>query len=187
MDAQTGELLFQDEKTIFFDYDLSDAHGHSALHDCYYFTPQDRDIGDETGIFDDDYLNDPDAVENWQFGHDVYWYYAQRFNRSGYDGNDFELEMHIHTNILENEGWLGAYHPSCGCIDIANDHRDYYTVAHEYTHGVVDFTSDLKWSGQPGALDEFFAYIMGSLAEYHKEGYSGEFQALGDLPSGPYG
>ena len=140
--------------------------------------PQDKDIGDENGIFKDAYKNDPEALAAWQNGTDAYHYYLTRFNRSGYNGNDYELEVHINTNI----DVLGAYYEICHSIDIADGITDYYIMAHEYTHGVIDFTSDFKYNNQPGALAEFFAYIMGSLAEYEKVGYSGEFARIGSHP-----
>ena len=88
------------------------------------------------------------------------------------------LRVHINTNI----DVLGAYYEICHSIDIADGITDYYIMAHEYTHGVIDFTSDFKYNNQPGALAEFFAYIMGSLAEYEKVGYSGEFARIGSHP-----
>lgn len=174
IDANNGELIYSYDTTHTFDYDLSDAHGHSAMHDCYAFTLQDKDIGDEYGIFKDEYKNDQEALDNWQYGHDAYHYYALRFNRSGYNGNDYELEIHINAEIPFN----GAYYEICHSIDIADGVSSYYITAHEYTHGVIDFTSDFKYNNQPGALSEFFAYIMGSLAEYQVVGYAGEFQRL---------
>jgi len=174
VDAHTGELVFTHGLTHHFDYDLSDAHGHSAYHDCYAFTPQDKDIGDENGIFDDDYLNDQQALDAWRHGYDAYWFYFQRFNRMGYNNKDYELEIHIHTNIDD----IGAYYEVCHCIDLKEGPIDYYTVAHEFTHGVIDFTSDFKYNNQPGALSDCFAYTMGSLAEYEKDGYSGEFRRI---------
>jgi Zn-dependent metalloprotease len=43
-----------------------------------------------------------------------------------------------------------------GCVDI---------IAHELTHGVVDFTSQLVYARQPGALNESFADVFGSLVK----------------------
>jgi Zn-dependent metalloprotease len=43
-------------------------------------------------------------------------------------------------------------------------------VAHELTHGVVSFTSNLDYVGESGALSESFADIMGSLVKQWKDG-----------------
>jgi len=184
VDANTGELLHSFVTTSYFNFDLSDAHGHSALHDCYAFTPQDKDIADENGFFDDSYLDDQQALNALNYGEQAYLFYIQRFNRAGFNGNDYELEIHIHTNIGDRDV-NGSYYEICHCIDLIHGPFTYYIVVHEYTHGVIDFTSDLKYNNQPGALQEFFAYIMGALAEYEsieddeQIGYSGQFQSLG--------
>ena len=39
IDAHNGDLVYTYDTTHYFDFDLSDAHGHSANHDCYAFTP----------------------------------------------------------------------------------------------------------------------------------------------------
>lgn len=39
-------------------------------------------------------------------------------------------------------------------------------VAHEFTHGVTEFTSNLIYFAQPGALNESFSDIMGNAAEF---------------------
>jgi len=39
-------------------------------------------------------------------------------------------------------------------------------VAHEFTHGVTQFTSNLLYFAQPGALNESFSDIMGNSAEF---------------------
>lgn len=42
-------------------------------------------------------------------------------------------------------------------------------VAHEFAHGVTDFTSDLVYRDQSGALNESFSDIVGNSAEYYAE------------------
>jgi len=39
-------------------------------------------------------------------------------------------------------------------------------VAHEITHGVTEFSSNLVYEGEPGALNEAFSDIMGTGAEF---------------------
>jgi thermolysin len=40
-------------------------------------------------------------------------------------------------------------------------------VAHEWSHGVIEFTSDLIYRDESGALDEAFADIMGAAMEFY--------------------
>src|SRR5262249_6213496 len=42
------------------------------------------------------------------------------------------------------------------------------SIAHEFGHGVVQYTAKLTYYGQPGALNEHFADVFGALAkQYH--------------------
>jgi len=43
-------------------------------------------------------------------------------------------------------------------------------VAHEYTHGVTDFTANLKYYNEHGALNESFSDIFGEVAERYMRG-----------------
>jgi thermolysin len=47
------------------------------------------------------------------------------------------------------------------------------TVAHEFTHGVTDFSSGLIYEGESGALNEAFSDMMGTAVEFY-------FQAAGN-------
>lgn len=42
-------------------------------------------------------------------------------------------------------------------------------LAHEYTHGVVSWSGNLQYLGEPGALNESFADIFGTLVEFHTQ------------------
>ena len=66
-----------------------------------------HDIGDSNGIFDDDYFNDTTAYEAWQYGHDAFWWYYNRFGRYGYDNDNYELEVYIHARV---DGGIAAYY-----------------------------------------------------------------------------
>lgn len=89
-------------------------------------------------------------------------YYANAFfcGQCGYSGEDF---------ILFGEGLpAGWYDSSTG------QYIDYFvasldTVAHEYTHGVTTYTSNLVYMNESGALDEAFSDIMGTSAKFYFE------------------
>ena len=40
-------------------------------------------------------------------------------------------------------------------------------IAHEFTHGVTQFTSNLVYANESGALNESFSDIMGTAVEFH--------------------
>src|SRR5262245_41378904 len=46
--------------------------------------------------------------------------------------------------------------------------RSLDVIGHELTHGVVSFTSNLKYFGQSGALNEHFADVFGILVRQWK-------------------
>ncbi|MGD8456059.1 MAG: thrombospondin type 3 repeat-containing protein [Anaerolineales bacterium] len=161
IDAKTGELLFDMAATRTFDFDLADAAGHTAEGDCHWGTISVNDIGDESGIFDDDYFDDALAYEAWQYGTDAYWWYVSRFSRYGFDNDDHELEVYIHASV---DGGIAAYFPFCRSIDLSDAGTKLDTMVHEYTHGVIHFTSDLTYANQPGALNESYADVMGETA-----------------------
>ena len=76
-------------------------------------------------------------------------------------GSDFVAN----TNVAISSGCLNAFYTSfireaffcigAGTTDV---------VGHEFTHGVIGFTSDLIYADESGALNESYADIMGNLA-----------------------
>jgi Zn-dependent metalloprotease len=48
--------------------------------------------------------------------------------------------------------------------------RSLDVIGHEWTHGVIDHTSRLRYAGQSGALNEHFADVFGCLVRQWKDG-----------------
>ncbi len=126
-----------------------------------------------------------DADNNWipaDAGHDAHWGiemtydYYQTYGRNSYDNEGAILESYVHTNLIglgysnnNNAFWDGtnqrmvfgdgdgvSFNPLT-CIDV---------VAHELTHAVTDFTADLVYSYESGALNESFSDIFGTAVEF---------------------
>jgi len=86
-------------------------------------------------------------------------------------GANDRMEVHAHYSVdYNNAFWNGSY--------IALGDGDQVTfeeltaldvVGHELTHGVTDFTSDLIYENESGALNESFSDIMGSSMEFWAE------------------
>jgi Zn-dependent metalloprotease len=122
----------------------------------------------------------------------TYDYYFKRFGRRGLDNNDLPIRNIVHPVnradfsipfVLEfPDYWLNAFWSQelrlmlygeglppdvtaggqqfnffSGSLDI---------VAHELTHGVTQFSSDLIYLGESGALNEAFSDIMATGAEF---------------------
>jgi bacillolysin len=127
----------------------------------------------------------------------TYDYYFRRYGRKGLNDNNITMRSMVHpigrdtvstlfdtypeyfTNAFYAGGGYMVYGvglPSgftqggrswnyvSGALDI---------VAHELTHGVTDYTSDLIYRNESGALNEAFSDIMGTAVEFM-------FQAPGD-------
>jgi Zn-dependent metalloprotease len=105
----------------------------------------------------------------------TYDYYFLAFARKGLDDQNLDLGATVHYWWgMDNAFWSGGenmiYFYDPGGLDMqmaaALD-----VVAHEYTHGVTQFTSGLEYycdlNAQPGALDESFSDIIGTAVEFH--------------------
>jgi thermolysin len=81
------------------------------------------------------------------------------------------MVIHAHySKNYNNAFWNGRY------VGIGDGDQSSFreltpldVVAHEFTHGVTDFTSDLIYQNESGALNEAFSDMMGSSAEYFAE------------------
>lgn len=100
--------------------------------------------------------------------YDLYW---EIYQRSSIDNNGMQLNSTIHYQKgYDNAFWNGQQMVyGDGDEDIAPEQRLFnrFTIAldvigHELTHGVTQFTSNLNYMGQSGALNESFSDVFGS-------------------------
>ena len=148
-----------------------------------------------------DFASDPDnvwtdgaVVDAHVFSGFTYDYYFKRFGRRGINDANLTMRTIVHPAKRENVGtqsslfFTNAFYAGggfmvygvglppnqtaggrswnfmSGAIDI---------VAHEITHGVTDYTSDLIYLNESGALNESFSDIMATAVEFF-------FQPAGD-------
>jgi len=117
----------------------------------------------------------------------VYDYYFKRFGRQGLDGQNIEIVGVVHPlartdaalyppdivdTFINNALYLGdgfmmygdgdgqVLNYLAGGLDV---------IGHELTHGVTDFTSQLDFQDEPGALNEAFSDIMATSVEFFYE------------------
>jgi Zn-dependent metalloprotease len=98
----------------------------------------------------------------------TYDYFKNVHGRNSYDNNNAVLKNYVHyrTNY-DNAGWNQLYHYMV--------YGDGYTkfdiltaldvIAHEIGHGVCQFSADLVYSGESGALNEGLSDIWGASVE----------------------
>lgn len=114
---------------------------------------------------DDDWGNVYLTETSAHFFTQVSWDYFQGFGRNGMDNNAAFLEVRTQFN---GEGAGFDYDNnflvpriSFGKVNGFDYCWEPSIVAHEYTHGVTEFTADLVNEFEPGALDESFSDIFG--------------------------
>jgi len=130
-----------------------------------------------------------DADDHWNFnlpklrspsqapGVDAHYYanvvddfYAQTFGRDSLDDNGLQMISSVHVlNRFCNAFWNGeqmAYGDGDGktCISLSGGLD---VVGHELTHGVTQFTSNLIYEDESGALNESFSDMMGNTIEFY--------------------
>lgn len=135
-----------------------------------------------------------DAQYGTQKAVEYYWYihnrpgidadWGPRWGYSGYNGDYPMFSVEVNRNTQpdgtsdpNNAWWFigpnqGAYlHFGSG----AGDNGPLTTldvVGHEYTHGLISYTSNLTYSGESGALNESFADVFGAMIERYVYGES---------------
>ena len=120
-----------------------------------------------------------------QYATDAHWgaeetydYYFTRYNRSSVDNAGLALKSYVHVSLIAqgysnniNAFWDGSrmsygdggvsgsttYNPLTA-LDIAG---------HEISHGVTQYSSNLTYSGESGAMNEGFSDIFGTSIEFY--------------------
>lgn len=129
-----------------------------------------RGEGDADG--DDDAIN-----EAYHGAGATYDLFKEVFGRESIDGDGMRLDSTVHYREgYDNAFWNGQQMVyGDGDEDLPEDERLFnrFTAAidiigHELTHGVVQFSAGLVYQDQPGALNESFADVFGSLVKQRR-------------------
>ena len=135
---------------------------------------------DSDNVWTDGPTVDAHAFQGW-----VYDYYFNRFGRRGMDDRDIEVDSIVHPLARSEASQqppdiVGTYiNNAFYCCDGLLIYGDgdgrrftylsgaFDVVAHEWTHGVTDFTSELIYRDESGALNEAFSDIMAAAMEFY--------------------
>jgi Zn-dependent metalloprotease len=98
----------------------------------------------------------------FDFIHDVYNFYAIGFGRYSFDGDGEEAELYLDVRFARSPG---AFWIPYGCIQFADGYVTQDIVAHEFTHAVTQFTSDLLYWNESGALNESFSDVFAAMVD----------------------
>jgi bacillolysin len=136
----------------------------------------------------DNVWNAPAVVSAHAYRALTYEYYRERFGRNGLNDHDIRIRCLVNPVRPQDVTALSAIYPayfnnaayygagyvvfgagsatSSGVTITRNFAGALDVVAHELTHGVTQYTSNLIYSGESGALNEAFSDIMGALVEF---------------------
>lgn len=93
-------------------------------------------------------------------------FYKDEFDRDSVDGGGMRLDAYVHYGEnLENAYWDGQrmlFGDGDG-VNFTDFTKSLDVIGHELTHGVTQFTADLDYHNQPGALNESISDVFGSL------------------------
>lgn len=101
----------------------------------------------------------------------IYDFYKTQFGRNSFDGKGGALHGTVHfCSSYNNALWDGIqmlfgdgdgtyFNSFTGLIDV---------TAHEVTHGVIQYSSDLDYEGESGALNEHLADVFGILVKQYQ-------------------
>ena len=103
----------------------------------------------------------------------TYEFYRTELNRNSLDGRGMMMISSVHYGEeIANAFWNGEqmlYGDGDGQL-FQRFTASLDVVAHELTHGVVQFTANLEYLLEPGALNEHFADVFGVLVRFSKLG-----------------
>jgi Zn-dependent metalloprotease len=116
--------------------------------------------------------HDPAVDEAYNYAGATWRLYYDVFGRNSLDGQGMTLVQSVHAGVdYDNAFWDGrqmVYGDGDGVV-FQRFTRAPDVVGHELTHGVVQYTAGLDYQDEPGALNEHFADVFGSLVRQHRK------------------
>jgi Zn-dependent metalloprotease len=113
-------------------------------------------------------VSDSAVNEAYDYAGATYDFYNENLERNSLDGNGMTLVSIVHYgDKISNAFWDGEqmlYGDGDGELFLSFT-KSIEVVGHELTHGVVQYTSNLVYQDEPGALNEHFADAMSLLVE----------------------
>lgn len=115
---------------------------------------------------------DPAVNEAYDYAGSTYDFYSKVLGRNSLDDHGMTLVSSVHLGKkFNNAFWNGqqmAYGDGDGVVFVRFT-KSIDVVGHELTHGVVTHTSNLIYRNEPGALNEHFADVFGTLVKQWKK------------------
>lgn len=124
---------------------------------------------------------DPAVDEAYDGAGATYMLYSEEYNRDSIDGHGLPIDSTVHFRTgYDNAFWNGRQMVyGDGDEDLPLEERLFnrFTISldiigHELTHGVIQYTANLVYQGQSGALNESWADVFGVLVKQRQLGQS---------------
>jgi len=116
------------------------------------------------------------------FGSEMtYDYYFNHFNRNSINNNGFPLYSYVHYDVNYANAFWDGQRMTYG--DGQNGNSPFTAIditGHEITHGLTEFTANLVYSYESGALNESFSDIFGAAVEFDALGFSNGDWLMGE-------
>ena len=125
-----------------------------------------------------DPVSDDAAVdEAYVWSQQVWELYEQQFGRLSFDGAGSTVTVTVHYGQdYDNAFWDGeqlVFGDGDGEI-FERFTKPADVLAHEFSHGVVQYTSAFTYNGQPGALNESIADVFAAMSIQHAAGQTAD-------------
>lgn len=112
----------------------------------------------------------PAAVDAHYYANVTDDFYLTVFGRDSLDGEGMPMISSVHFGRNYNNAFWNGSQMTYGDGDGRRTFRELSggldVVGHEFTHGVTEFTSNLIYQDESGALNEAFSDIMGNTIEF---------------------
>ncbi|HHM21484.1 MAG TPA: M4 family peptidase, partial [Bacteroidetes bacterium] len=142
---------------------------------------------------DDNYWNNVNSNQD-EVATDAFWaaemtfdYYFEKHSHPGIDGDSMALRGFVHYGTdVTNAFWNGAYAVFGDGSPPATPLTSLDVVGHEFTHGITDYTADLIYQNESGALNESFSDIFGAAIEFFADPDNGDWEVGEDFLLQPF-
>ncbi len=123
-------------------------------------------------------VEDPAVNEAYDGFGDTYKFYWEVLKRNSIDDGGLPILGLVHySQHYDNAFWDGEGHMFFGDGDgqlFTRLTKSVDVIGHELTHGVTQYTANLAYRDQSGALNESISDVFGSLVEQYAKGQSAE-------------
>lgn len=99
-------------------------------------------------------------------------YFREKLGRDSIDNNGMDIICNVHFGVKFNNAFFNGKEITIGDGDdiiFTNFSRSREVIAHELAHGVVQWTANLEYRNQSGALNEHFSDVFGTVITQHAE------------------